>query len=84
MAFGFYDKPSPTILPHPPIRMPVLLVIESALCAAWELLRTHPRKGFNLLTDDEDIVTLELYEALFDRVSIRASLRALTGRYCVQ
>jgi len=48
--------------------MPVLLVIESALCAAWELLRTHPRKGFNLLTDDEDIVTLELYEALFDRV----------------
>jgi hypothetical protein len=68
MVFGFYDKPSPARLPHPPIRLPVLLVIEHALCAAWELLRTRPRVGFNLSSADEDVVTLEFYEALFDRV----------------
>lgn len=68
MAFGFYDKPSRVTLPHPPIRLSVLLVIEHALCAAWDLLRRSPRAGFNLLTANEDGVTLEFYEALFDRV----------------
>lgn len=68
MAFGFYDKPSRVTLPHPPIRLSVLLVIEHALCAAWDLLRMSPRAGFNLLTANEDGITLEFYEALFDRV----------------
>ena len=68
MAVGFYDDPVWRLLPHPEIGLPVLLIVENALCAAWGLLRTHPRPGFNLLTADEDAVTLELHEALLDRV----------------
>jgi hypothetical protein len=68
MAAGFYDGPEWRVLPHPEIGLPVLLIVERALCAAWELLRNHPRAGFSLLTADEDAVTLELHEALFDQV----------------
>jgi hypothetical protein len=68
MAVGFYDVLEWRVLPHPEVGLPVLLIVESALCAAWDLLRTHPRPGFNLLTAEEDAVTLELHEALFDRV----------------
>jgi hypothetical protein len=56
------------VLPHPEIGLPVLLIVENALCAAWGLLRTHPRAGFDLVTAAEDAVTLELHEALSDRV----------------
>jgi hypothetical protein len=68
MSLGFYDEHEPGLLPHPEIPLPVLLVVESALCAAWDLVRAHPREGFDLLTAEEDSITLELYEALFDRV----------------
>ena len=68
MVVGFYDDPEWRVLPHPGIGLPVLLVVEHALCAAWDLLRTDPRAGFSLLTAEEDAVTLELHEALFDRV----------------
>jgi len=53
MAVGFYDDPEWRVLPHPKIGLPVLLIVENALCAAWNLLRTYPRKGFDLLTADE-------------------------------
>jgi hypothetical protein len=68
MALGFYDEQEPALLPHPDIPLPVLLVVESALCAAWAIVRAHPREGFDLLTAKEDSITLELYEALFDIV----------------
>ena len=68
MAFGFYDEQEQCVLPHPEIGLPVLLIVENALCAAWDLLRTHPRAGFDLLTAGEDAITLELHEALYDRV----------------
>ena len=68
MAFGFYDEQEPSVLPHPEICLPVLLVVENAPCAALHLIRTHPREGFNLLTAAADSITLELYEVLFDRV----------------
>lgn len=68
MALGFYDEQKPGFLPHPEIPLPVLLVVERALCAAWDIVRAHPREGFDLLTAEEDSITLELHEALFDRV----------------
>ena len=55
-------------LPHPPISLPIFLVVEEALCVAWDCLRTHPRSGFNLLSATEDVVTHELYERLYDEV----------------
>jgi len=68
MVVGFYDDPDRRVLPHPKIGLPVLLIVESALRAAWYLLRTQPRAGFSLLTADEDAVTLQLHEALLDGV----------------
>jgi hypothetical protein len=68
MTVAFYDDAEWRVLPHAAIGLPVLLIVEDALRAAWDLLRTDPRPGFNLLTADEDAVTLELHEALFDRV----------------
>jgi hypothetical protein len=68
MSLGFFEDRGKITLPHPPIALAVLLIIESALCAAWELLRTDPRPGFDLRTAKEDEITLELQEAVFDRV----------------
>jgi hypothetical protein len=65
---GFFDSREQHTLPHPAVALSVLLVVETALCVAWELLRNHPREGFSLGAADEDAITLELNEALFDRV----------------
>lgn len=67
MAIGFYEDPEWRV-PHPGICLPVLLIVEKAVCAAWALLRSKPRTGFDLQTADEDAITLELHEALYDRV----------------
>jgi hypothetical protein len=55
-------------LPHPPLSLRFHLVVEAAICAAWELMQTAGRIGFNLETAEEDIVTHELYERLYDEV----------------
>jgi hypothetical protein len=68
MSLGFFEDHGKITLPHPPIPLAVLLIIESALCAAWEILRTNPRPGFDLTTAKEDEITLELQEAVFDRI----------------
>jgi hypothetical protein len=69
MSLGFFEEPGKISLPHPPIPLALFLIIESALCAAWELVRTKPgRPGFDLKTAKENEITLELQEAVFDRV----------------
>jgi hypothetical protein len=69
MAVGFYsDTGTLTELPHPAISLPVFLVVENGIRAAWELMRTRPRAGFDLLTEVEDVVTHELYERLYDEI----------------
>ena len=55
-------------LPHPPLSLRVYLIVEEAICAAWELMLHHERAHFDLQTADEDAVTLELYERLYDEV----------------
>ena len=67
MAVGFYEDPEWRV-PHEGIALSVLIIVEKALCAAWDLLRTNPRRGFDLQTANEDAITLELHEALYDRV----------------
>jgi hypothetical protein len=66
MRYGFYE--GIPVLPHPEIPQSVLLVVEEALCEAWERLRTTPQVDFDLLKADEDTVTLKLYEILCDEV----------------
>jgi len=68
MTHGFYTQAVGVELPHPPISLPVFLVVENALSAAWKRMRTHPRSGFNLLNATEDVITQELYEVLYDEI----------------
>ena len=69
MGLAFYEEEvGGTEMPHPPISLPIFLVVEEALCVAWDYLRTRPRPGFNLLSAFEDVVTQELYERLYDDV----------------
>jgi len=69
MGFGFYGKELTTAeLPHPTISLPIFLVVEEALRAAWDSLRVNPRPGFDLLNATEDVVTQELHERVYDTV----------------
>lgn len=68
MALGFYAKGAKVELPHPAISLAVFLVVENGIRAAWDLMRKTPRDGFDLLRANEDIVTHELYERLYDEV----------------
>ena len=68
MAFGIFDKVAEFDLPHPPVPLAILLVVERAICVAWEFVLTHPRSKFNLTTASEDEITHELHEAIFNRV----------------
>ena len=55
MVYGFYDRVRDIELPHPPVPLPVFLIIEAALCAAWNILRLGLRPGFDLSNAPEDL-----------------------------
>ncbi len=55
-------------LPHPKLSLRLHLVVEVAICAAWTLMTNRGRVGFDLQTANEDTVTHELYERLYDEV----------------
>jgi hypothetical protein len=67
MPHGFYQEED-LELPHPAISLSVFLVVEAALRAAWEMMRTTPSAKFQLLREDEDPVTCELCERLCNEV----------------
>lgn len=64
----FEDGSEGIRLPHPPLSLRVHLVVESAICAAWDLMTNRGRPGFALQTANEDSVTHELYKRLYDEV----------------
>src|ERR1039457_6434807 len=69
MKLGMFTEGDERIrLPHPPLSLRYHLVVEAAICAAWELMTNHGRSGFNLQTADEDAITLNLYERLYDEI----------------
>src|ERR1017187_3327046 len=69
MMLGMFDDTAPGIrLPHPPLSLRSHLIIETAIRATWELMLTHARAGFDLHAANEDKVTHELYERLYDEV----------------
>jgi hypothetical protein len=69
MALEMFGESNEGIrLPHPPLSLRSHLVVEAAICAAWTLMINHGRTGFDLQTADEDAVTLELHERLYDEV----------------
>jgi hypothetical protein len=69
MALGMFEIASEGFqLPHRALSIRSLLVVEQAVCAAWTLMREKPRASFDLAAADEDEVTHELYERLYDEV----------------
>ena len=67
MTLAMYEEPE-FIVPHPPISLAVFLVLEEALCAAWEILRLHPPPGFDLASAIERQLNHQLQEVLKDRI----------------
>ena len=67
MEIGFFKELLPE-LPHPPIPLRVLLIVEQAIATAWEHVRREPTPGFDLLTAGENRITGELREVLCDIV----------------
>jgi hypothetical protein len=67
MTLAMYKEPD-FALPHPPISLSVFLVLEEAVCAAWEVLRLHLPSGFSLATAPEVNVNTYLHETLKDKV----------------
>jgi hypothetical protein len=55
-------------IPHPRVDESVLMVLEDAIHAAWEMLRLTPPATLNLATDVEETINFHLHEALADRV----------------
>lgn len=73
MALAMYREPE-FDLPHPPISLGVYLVVEEAICAAWEVLRRSPPAGFDLAHAVETHVTANLHETLKDRIWNRSAV----------
>jgi len=65
LPVGFFEQHDGEF-PHPDIPLPVLLIVEQAVAAAWEHIHNHPQSGFSLMTAVEDVVTLALHEVLVD------------------
>lgn len=69
MSLNLFEETTDGVqLPHPPISLRSLLVLELALCEAWRLMRDAPRGKFKLGEGHEDDITLELHERLYDEV----------------
>jgi len=69
MTLGMFEDTTDGIhLPHPPLSLRPHLVVEAAICAAWKLVLTRVRSGFDLQTANEDVITHELYERLYDEI----------------
>lgn len=70
MGLSFYKDGTGLFaeLPHLPIDLSICHIVEDAICATWNLLRTNPRPGFDLLNAQENTITHELRERLLDEV----------------
>ena len=55
-------------LPHPPLSLAYVLVVEAAVQMAWRIVREKPRPCFDLRYAVEDAVTQELCEVLCNEV----------------
>lgn len=58
----------PQELPHPPLPLAYLRIVEAAITVAWRILREKQRPGFDLGSAVENLITHELNEVLCDEV----------------
>jgi len=67
MTLAMYEEPV-FALPHPPISLSVFLVVEEAICAAWQVLQRRPPTGFVLASAAEVQITAVLHQVLKDEI----------------
>lgn len=67
MAYGFY-RDDEAVLPHKPIPLAMFLIVEEALRVSWQKLKDRVDPRIDIRTADEDDVTHDLYEVIFDEV----------------
>jgi hypothetical protein len=67
MSIGFYVR-RPVVLPHADYPKATLHVIETAIHAAWRIIRESPEGGFDIKLADEDRITRELRTCLMNMV----------------
>ena len=66
MSYGFYSDE--VELPHKPLPLAVLLVVEEAIRVSWQRLKVKVIPEFDIRTAQEDAVTLQLYKVIYDEV----------------
>ncbi len=66
MATGFFTSGAEYRLPHFPLDIRILLIVEEAVRQAWVLLKKDPPKGFHLNGASEKDITLILVRKLED------------------
>lgn len=67
MSYGFY-RDREVKLPHKPLPLSVFLIVEKAIRASWQRLKSRTNPRINIKTAHEDDVTLDLYEVIYDEV----------------
>jgi hypothetical protein len=67
MPLNLYSPPE-FELPHPPLSIALLLIVEDAIRVAWKILIEHPPTGFDMLTAVEGTINHHLRETLQDCV----------------
>lgn len=67
MAYGFY-RDQEAVLPHKPIPLAMFLIVEEALRVSWQRLKSRANPRIDIRTADEDEVTHDFYEVIFDEV----------------
>jgi hypothetical protein len=66
MGYGFYSDE--VELPHKPLPLAVFLVVEEAIRISWLRLKARRNSRIDLQTANEDEVTHDLYEVMYDEV----------------
>ena len=64
MGYGFYSDE--VELPHKPLPLAVFLVVEEAIRISWLRLKARRNSRIDLQTANEDEVTHDLYEVMYD------------------
>jgi len=79
MTLAMFSEPR--TVPHPRVDLAVLLILEDAIRAAWEMLRQTPPTTLKLATDVEETVNFHLHEAMTDRVWNRGLVEGFDEMY---
>jgi len=67
MVMSLFSEPEYEV-PHPSVDITVLLVVEEAIRAAWQILREQPPANFDIKSALEETINHHLRETLQDRV----------------